>query len=165
MASERIFGAAMKAVFHSRGNEASRGDRLVFDSGATVQRIFDEIINQGHLYVVDEVFAEDFVDHGPMGDIPGREAFKGLVAQWRSAVPDVHCEVENLISDGDLVGWVVRTTGTHTGEGLGFPPTGKTFETVSANIGRFSNGMAAEHWSEQGMLSMLTQIGLMPVPG
>jgi predicted ester cyclase len=134
------------------------------DASATVRRMFDEIINEGRLEVVDELFADDFLDHGPMGDIRGPDAFKGLVAQWRLAVPDVHCEVENLVAEGDLVGWVVRTTGTHTGEGIGFPPTGKAFETVSANIGRFSNGLAAEHWSEQGMFPMLMQLGLMPMP-
>ena len=135
------------------------------DQVAMLQRMFDEIINQGRLDVADELFAEDFVDHGPMGDVHGREAFKGLVAQWRSAVPDVHCELDNIIVDGDLAGWVVRTTGTHTGDGLGFPATGKSFETVSANIGRFRDGLAAEHWSEQGMLSMLMQLGLMPQMG
>jgi predicted ester cyclase len=124
--------------------------------------MFDEIINDGNLEAADELFAEDFVDHGPTGDIQGREAFKGLVAQWRSAVPDVHCTLENIIIDGDLAGWLVRTTGTHTGDDLGFPATGKSFETVSANIGRFRDGLAVEHWSEQGMLSMLAQLGLMP---
>jgi predicted SnoaL-like aldol condensation-catalyzing enzyme len=87
------------------------------DEKATLQRMFEEIINQGRLEVADELFAEDFVDHGPMGDVHGREAFKGLVAQWRSAVPDVHCELDNIIVEGDLAGWVVRTTGTHTGDG------------------------------------------------
>ena len=132
---------------------------------ATLRRMFDEIINQGRLEVADELFAEDFVDHGPMGDIQGRETFKSLVGQWRSAVPDVHCELENIFVQGDLAGWIVRTTGTHTGDGLGFPATGKPFETVSANIGRFRNGKAAEHWSEQGMLSMLMQLGLLPMGG
>jgi steroid delta-isomerase-like uncharacterized protein len=129
-----------------------------------LQRIFDEIINDGRLDVVDELFAEDFVDHGPMGDIQGREEFKSLVAQWRSAVPDVHCVVENVVTDGELAGWLVRTTGTHTGDGLGFPATGKPFETVSANLGRLRDGRAIEHWSEQGMLPMLAQIGMFPLP-
>ena len=131
---------------------------------ATLRRMFDEIINQGHLEVADELFAADFVDHGPMGDLQGREAFVGLVAQWRSAVPDVHCELENIFAEGDLAGWLVHTTGTHTGDGLGFPATGKRFETVSANIGRFRDGIAAEHWSEQGMLPMLVQLGVLPAP-
>jgi predicted ester cyclase len=94
------------------------------DVRATLLRMFDEIINRGDLDVADELFAEDFVDHGPMGDVHGREAFKGLVAQWRSAVPDVHYELESIFSDGDLAGWLVRTTGTHTGGGLGFPASG-----------------------------------------
>lgn len=129
-----------------------------------LQRIFDEIINEGRLDVVDELFAEDFVDHGPMGDMKGRDQFKQLVAQWRSAVPDVHCVVVNVVTDGDLAGWLVRTTGTHTGDGLGFPATGKPFETVSANLGRLRDGQAIEHWSEQGMLPMLMQIGALPIP-
>ena len=79
-------------------------------------------------------------------------------------VPDVHCEIDNVIIDGDNAAWLVRTTGTHTGGGLGFPATGKSFETVSANMGVFRDGKAAEHWSEQGMLPMLVQLGVMPLP-
>ena len=84
--------------------------------------------------------------------------------QSRSAVPDVHCVVENVVKDGELAGWLVRTTGTHTGDGLGFQATGKPFETASANLGRLRHGRAAEHWSEQGMLPMLAQIGVLPLP-
>jgi predicted ester cyclase len=99
-----------------------------------------------------------------MGDIAGRESFKRLVGQWRSAVPDVHCAIDHVIVDGDLCAWLVRTTGTHSGDALGFPATGKRFETVSANLGRFRNGRAVEHWSEQGMFPMLVQLGVLPVP-
>ena len=141
------------------------GTDLAFDAKATILRMFDEIINGGNLDLADELFAEDYVDHGPMGDITGREAFKQMVAQWRSAVPDVHCEVENLFVEGDLAGWTVRTTGTHSGDGLGFPATGKRFETVSANIGRVRDGQAVEHWAEQGMFPFLVQIGIIPMPG
>ena len=134
------------------------------DVEGTLRRMFDEIINQGRLEVVDELFAEDYVDHGPMGDMAGREAFKQMVAMWRGAVPDVHCDIDTVIVDGDLCAWLVRTTGTHTGDGLGFPATGRGFRTVSANIGRFRNGMAVEHWAEQGMFPMLTQIGVIQMP-
>jgi predicted ester cyclase len=134
------------------------------DARAIVERMFDEIINNGQLDVADELFAEDYVDHGPMGDVSGREAFKTMVGQWRSAVPDVHCEVDNFIVDGDNIAWIVRTTGTHTGDGLGFPATGKSFQTVSANIGRLRDGQAVEHWAEQGMFPFLVQIGVIPAP-
>jgi predicted ester cyclase len=60
---------------------------------------------------------------------------------------------------------VVRTTGTHTGDALGFPATGKQIDTLSANIGVVRNGKAVEHWSEQGMLAMLQQVGVVPQMG
>jgi predicted ester cyclase len=134
------------------------------DIDGFLNTIFNDIINAGNLDLIDEVFADDFVDHGPMGDVKGREAFREVVVQWRSAVPDVHCKVENVISQGDWAAWLVRTTGTHTGDGLGFPATNKAFETVSPNIGRLQDGRVVEHWAEQGMLSMLAQIGILPSP-
>src|SRR5215213_4244891 len=93
---------------------AGEGSLAAADAKAILRRMFDEVINKGNLGVADELFAEDFVDHGPMGDISGREGFKQLVAQWRAAVPDVHCELDNIIVDGDMAAWTVRTTGTHT---------------------------------------------------
>jgi predicted ester cyclase len=132
---------------------------------ARVRHFYEEVWGRGNLDVADELFAEDFVDHGPMGDMAGRDTFKQMVAQWRDAVPDVHCEVDTVIARGDLCAWLVRTTGTHTGDALGFPATGRRFETVSANIGRFRDGRAVEHWAEQGMFPMLVQIGVIPVPG
>jgi ketosteroid isomerase-like protein len=134
------------------------------DVEALVRRMFDEIVNQGRLELVDELFTADYVDHGPLGDVAGRDAFRQLVAQWRDAVPDVRCEIDRVIVQGDLCAWLVRTTGTHTGDGLGFPATGRRFETVSANLGRFRDGRAAEHWAEQGMFPMLVQLGVVPAP-
>jgi hypothetical protein len=77
----------------------------------------------------------------------------------------VHCEVDHVVSDGDLAGWLVHTTGTHTGDGLGFTATQRPFATVSANIGRFRDGLAVEHWAEHGMFPMLVQLGVLPAPG
>ena len=134
------------------------------DGEVLIHRIFDEVINDGRMDVLPELFTEDFVDHGPMGDLSGRDVFAQLVEQWHSAVPDVHCEVENVIVAGDRAAWLVRTTGTHTGDGLGFPATGRSFETVSPNLGTFRDSKATEHWAEQGMFSMLVQIGVIPVP-
>jgi predicted ester cyclase len=130
------------------------------DATALLQRLFDEVINEGHLEVIDELFAVDYVDHGPLGDLTGRDSFRQLVSTWRAAVPDVHCEIDSVFTDGDMVGWLVRTTGTHTGDGLGFPATNRQFSTVSANIGRLREGRAVEHWAEQGMFPMLVQLGV-----
>jgi predicted SnoaL-like aldol condensation-catalyzing enzyme len=135
------------------------------DKRQVIHRVFGDLLTDGNVDVADELFAEGFVDHGPMGEIHGREAIKGLFRQWLSAVPDVHCTVENLIVEGDLAAWLVRTTGTHTGDHLGFPATGKSFETVAVNQARFRDGLVVEHWSDQGLFSMLLQIGVLTLPG
>ncbi len=132
---------------------------------ALVERLFDEvIINAGRLDVADEVFAPDYVDHGPMGEMRGVDAFKEVVAMWRAAVPDVHCGVENWFESGDMAAWNVRVTGTHTGEMMGISATGRTFEYVTPNIGRFAGGKPVEHWADQGMFQFLTQIGALEQP-
>ena len=131
------------------------------DHEATVRRLFDEIINAGNIDLADELFAPDYVDHGPMGEMRGIEAFKQLVQMWRAAVPDVRCTVEDWFESGDMAGWNVRVTGTHTGEMMGIPPTGRSFEYVTPNIGRFENDKPAEHWADQGMFQFLTQIGVL----
>jgi predicted ester cyclase len=131
---------------------------------ALVERMFNEIINAGNLDVADELFASDFVDHGPMGEMRGLDAFKELVAMWRAAVPDVHCTVENFFESGDMVAWNVRVKGTHTGEMMGIPATGRSFEYITPNIGRFAGGKAVEHWADQGMFQFLTQIGVLEQP-
>ncbi len=76
------------------------------DPKQVVHRIFDEVINQGRMDSIDELFTEVYVDHGPMGDMHGRGTFRQLVEMWRAAVPDVHCTVDNVVADGDLVGWM-----------------------------------------------------------
>ena len=157
-------GTAETAIPSARRYAGTAAGRPATDTEARVRRMFDEVINQGRLDVVDELFAEEFVDHGPMGRMEGRETFKAMIKQWRDAVPDVHCEIDSVIVDGDLCAWLVRTTGTHTGDGLGFPATHRRFETLSANIGRFRDGRATEHWAEQGMFPMLTQLGIIPLP-
>ena len=133
------------------------------DAKTLVREMFEECINRRNLDAVDKYFETDYVDHGPLGDVAGIEGFKTVARAWLDAFPDVHCEVRNLIQEGDLVAWTVHTTGTHTGDGMGFPATGRRIETVSANLGRVGpNGKAAEHWAEQGMLATLQQLGIIP---
>jgi predicted ester cyclase len=140
------------------------GAATAVDASLLLRRMFEEVVNQGRLDVIDELVTEDFLDHGPFGDIAGRDGFSEMIAVWRAAVPDVHCEIDHVVSDGELVGWLVHTTGTHTGDELGFPATYRRFSTVSANLCRLRDGRAVEHWAEQGMFPMLVQLGVDPVP-
>jgi predicted ester cyclase len=132
------------------------------DVKATIGKLFDEVINQGRLDAIDEVLDSNFVDHGPGPDLHGPEAFRAVVTAWRDAMSELRCEVSHLIVEGDTAGWLVHTTGVHTGDTLGFPATGKRINTVSANLAVFRHGKLAEHWAEQGMLATLQQLGVIP---
>jgi steroid delta-isomerase-like uncharacterized protein len=130
----------------------------------TIRRMFDEIINLGKIDVVDELFAEDFQTVTPQGTFD-REGFKGYVMAWRDGFPDIHCDVDDLIEEGDRIAWSVRARGTHTGEFNGIPATGRSVDFESLNIGEFRDGRAIRHTVLMNDIAMLTQLGLMQPPG
>jgi predicted ester cyclase len=119
---------------------------------ALVHRMFEEVYNQGHYEVADEVFTENYVSHNGLGlTVLGPEGIKRIAAMQRAAFPDLHSSLEDLIAEGDKV--VVRGVDrlTHTGEFLGYPPTGKTFFITWIDIFRIENGKLAEAWLEIDM--------------
>jgi predicted ester cyclase len=119
---------------------------MATDNKVVVRRIFDEIFNQKNADAIDELFDENFVDHGPGRGLHGREELRSVFTRWLSAVPDVQIEVSHLIQEGDTVGWVARATGTHVGDAFGLPATGKRVELITTHIGVVRNGTMVERW-------------------
>ena len=121
--------------------------------------------NTGDLSLVDEFYA-DYTLHSPgMPDVQGTEAFKAFVTRYRTAFPDIHFTIEDLVADGDKVAWRATTRGTHRGELMGIPPTGKPIVVSSSIVSRFEGGKWAEDWVLIDMLGMLQQLGVIPAPG
>ena len=134
----------------------------VAENKARASRIWDEIWNLGALDVVDEVIAEDYVGYIPaMPDaVRGTDGFKQLIVAYRSAYPDLHVSVEDVIGEGDRV--VVRWTsrGTNTGSLMGMPATGRRVEVLGISIFRFEGGKVAEEWEGFDTLGMMRQLGM-----
>ena len=137
---------------------------MAASNSQVIHRMFDEVINAGRLELVDELFAPEFVSHTAQGDM-NRDAFREFVRGWRAGFSDIHCEVSQLISEGDHVSWTVRATGTHDGPFNGIPATGKPVDFLSMNHGVLRDGQGVEHWLLLDMLTMLTQLGVIPAPG
>ena len=129
----------------------------------SIRRMFDEAINLGKLEVIDELFHPDFQTVTPQGSFD-LQGFKDYVVAWRTGFPDVHCEVSDLIEEGDRIAWRVRATGTHTGDFMGIPATGRSIDYDSLNIGTFKDGRAWRHQVVMEDAKMMTQLGLMPGP-
>ena len=129
---------------------------------AIAKRAFEEILSKGQFELAEQLYAKDFLNHGLHRNATLEEdqaALKG----WHQAFSDIAIVPEKLIAEGDLVAvyWIAR--GTNTGTGNGLPATGKKAELSGITIWRIVDGRIKEEWSAFDQLSMMQQLGLLPV--
>jgi steroid delta-isomerase-like uncharacterized protein len=131
---------------------------------ATFRR-FDDVVNSGNAEtiskMIDEFVEPDAMIRTPLPlDVTGAEALKQVWTALLKAFPDLHLTVEDMIAEGDKV--VVRNTvtGTHRGEYMGLPPTGKSVTYNEIFIFRFVDGRVAETWGVVDVLSQMKQLGV-----
>ena len=127
---------------------------------ALAKRAFDELLSKGKFELAQQLYAEDFVNHGIHRDISFDED-QAALRDWHQAFPDLVIVPEKLIAEGDLVTiyWIAR--GTNTGTGNGLPATGKKGELPGITIWRIVNGKIKEEWSAFDQLSLMQQLGLL----
>jgi steroid delta-isomerase-like uncharacterized protein len=135
---------------------------------AIVVQLYEEIWNQGNLDLVDKLIAPNAINHDPQqppGVPSGPQGLKAAVTILRSAFPDDHHTIEDLVAEGDKV--VVRTThtGTHQGSFFGLAPTGKHIANTSIHIFRIASGQIVEVWGNRDDLGLLQQLGAIPASG
>jgi steroid delta-isomerase-like uncharacterized protein len=132
-----------------------------------LHRWVDEVWNKGNLALVDEYVSDEYVYHEPSLPQPlrGPDGFKGLVAMYRTAFPDLTMTVEEAVVEGDKIAWRLQSRGTQTGPLMGIPPSGKEGRVTGTIISRFSNGKWVEDHMNLDTLGMLQQIGVIPTMG
>ena len=128
------------------------------------RRMFEEGEGQGNLAVIDELIANDFVNHTPFGEMHGQEPARQFILMLRQGFPDLEVTVEDQVAEGDRVAtrWTAR--GTHQGEFQGVPPTGNPMEISGIAVARLANGKVIEQWANPNLLSLMQQIGAVPMP-
>jgi steroid delta-isomerase-like uncharacterized protein len=133
------------------------------DHAATLRRMYDSI-NARDLDGFAALLADDFVEHE---ETPGLAPTKEGVLDWFrlniAAFPDLRFEAEDVLVSGDKVVSRARITGTHSGQFLGVPASGKRVDVQLIDIIRFGDdGLAHEHWGVVDALSMMQQVGAIP---
>lgn len=124
-------------------------------------RFDDEFFNKGNTNVVEELIAEDFINHDPLpGQEATREALKEYLPVIRRAFPDLVFTNEAILADGNLIAHRVKMTGTHRGEFAGVAPTGRQITIRSHDFQRWENGRMVERWSIADSESLMRQLGL-----
>ncbi len=129
-----------------------------------IRRAF-EAGNQKNWAVFDALFAPDFVFHNASSTIQGFEAYKQFLLRYGSAFPDGSLTIEDMIAEGDRVVFRQMFRGTHQGDMMGIPPTGKQITVSSIAISRIANGKIVEGWVNNDDLGMMQQLGVAPMPG
>ncbi len=125
-----------------------------------------EVASQGKFDVLDEILADDFVDHDPAPDQgPGREGLKDFFRTLRTAFPDLEAEVDEMMATDDEVALRYTIRGTHEGNFMGIAPTGRRIEAAAMQIARFEDGKATERWGITDQLGILRQIGALDQVG
>jgi steroid delta-isomerase-like uncharacterized protein len=112
---------------------------------------------------IDEIVEPDALVRSPLPtDATGAELLKEVFARLLRAYPDLHITVDDLIEEGDKVVMRDTVTGTHQGEYMGIPPTGKSVTYSEIFIARFAGGRIAETWGVVDVFSQMKQLGVIP---
>jgi predicted ester cyclase len=136
-------------------------DQKAENNKAIVRKVFVDILSQGKYEVTDEIYAQDFVNHGMTKD-SGRDADEANNRGWRAAFPDLVLNVKGEIAEGDFVTVLWEAQGTNTGNGNGLSATGKKTQGRGISVFRVVNGKIKEEWTEFSQLLVLQQLGLVP---
>ncbi len=126
---------------------------------ALYRRLIEEGVGLGHLDLLDEILAPgiDLPTVAPMAD-PTISGLKQLNEGLRAGVPDATAEIEEIFASGDWVGARLRWTGTHTGEFLGLPPTGRTFSISEIEIVKCEKGRIVDLRNVFDISSLMAQL-------
>ena len=129
-------------------------------------RRYQEIYNSNNLDALLEVVSEYLLTPNILPGIPsGVEGAKVAHEIMRTGFPDYQTTIEDMLAEGDKVAARIRMTGTHAGNFMGIPATGKQVSFTGIYIARIEDGKIVEHWGEEDSVSLLTQLGAMPKMG
>lgn len=127
-----------------------------------VRRFIEQGFNRQDMAEFDRYFSPQVVDHAlPPGMPAGREGRKRFAQAFFAAFPDIHVHIEDLLAEGDRTVARWSAHGTHQGELMGIPATGKTVNLTGIAIDRFENGQSVEHWEIIDQVGLMQQLGVM----
>lgn len=136
------------------------------ENKALARRLFEDIWNKGDLDAFDEIYAPDIVNHTlPPGIPQGIEGNKMFTKMYLTAFPDTKMTIDLQIAEGDKVVTRWHAEGTHKGELMGIPATGKQATVTGIVIDRIAGGRIVESWGEFDQMGMMQQLGVVPTPG
>jgi len=135
------------------------------NNSAIVRRFIEKTINQGQIDSAAQFAWEDVVEQVPFpGQGPGLEGLKNVLLGMRAGFPDLHFSVEEQIAEDDKVVTRFEWTGTHQGEFLGVPATGRSVKVWGIVIDRLQSARIKDTRIIMDTLGLMMQLGVFPPP-
>lgn len=132
------------------------------ENKALSRRVLEELWHKGNMAAIDELYSPDYVSHNDRGFPSGLEGVRVFTGMYKNAFPDTRITIEEQVAEGDLVVTRWSAKGTHKGELMGIPATGKQVTVTGIGIDRIVNGRIVEGWGEFDQLGMMQQLGVIP---
>ena len=130
---------------------------------ALARRFNEEVFNKGNIQAIDELFSPSYVNHtAPPGLPAGSNGTKVFVTMFRTAFPDLHITLEDIIAEGEKVVTRWLAQGTQQGAFLGVAATGKPIRLSGIDILRIVDGKIVEHWDITDQMGLMQQLGSGP---
>ena len=131
------------------------------ENKAIVRRLIEELWNAGNPELAEQLYAPDYVRHGPHAEPPirGSAALKQFAIMYLAAVPDLHHEIEDQFAKEDSVVSRATAHGTHRGDMMGIAPTGKPISFSMFLQHRIADGKIVEEWVMYDLHGILQQVG------
>jgi steroid delta-isomerase-like uncharacterized protein len=136
------------------------------DNAAIVRGFADEVITRGDIEAAAQYVWEDVIEQVPLpGQGPGLEGLKDILRAMRTGFPDIVFSIQEQIAEGDKVASRFEWTGTHNGEFLGIPATGRPVRVWGIVIDRLEDGRIKDTRIIMDTLGLMGQLGVLPSPG
>jgi steroid delta-isomerase-like uncharacterized protein len=113
---------------------------------AFVRHFMERAFNAGDLAIVDEVHAPGAIDHQEPPGTNFAAHLKAVITMLRTAFPDLHFEIHEMLAEGEIVAFRSTMTGTHLGPFQGLPPTGKPISVAHMHFVRLLDGKTTDLW-------------------
>ena len=134
-------------------------DRVRDENKRRITTLFETCFNAGDLGLLGELVSPDYV--GPQGS-RGPAGFKEIVVGLRTAFPDIHYTIEDIVAEDDKVAVRWTWSGTHQAAFRAYGPTGKAISNTGAGMFRLTAGTIVAAALETDRLGFLQQVGAVP---
>jgi steroid delta-isomerase-like uncharacterized protein len=134
------------------------------ENKVVVRRFIDELFVRGNVDAVDRLVTPDFTPHSWGKMPPGIEPFKQAIRRVHAGLSEVTMRIDDVVAEGDKVAVRLTAHGTHCGEFMGLPASGKSYTISETHIFHLRDRKVAEHWRDADMLGLMQQLGALPQP-